>query len=106
MKTANPSAVTASVPKTLNAVKTLPKNVPNAVLIAALPAKPVYEVVSLALHPPALPDAFAVAVPALTGVTAFSVIPLRSVSAAEYRSSYVIEPNVDVTPHLQDLKML
>ena len=82
-----------SVDATPNAVRMLAANVPNAVLIAAFPANVVYDVVSLTLHATAFPDLAAEAVPALTGVTVFSEIPLKSVSARVVNSPYVIVPN-------------
>lgn len=90
-----------SVDVTPNAVRMLEANVPNAVLIAAFPASVVYDVVSLTLHATAFPDVAAVAVPALTGDTVFSEIPLKSVSAREVKSPYVIVPNDGFISSLQ-----
>lgn len=87
---------------TPNAVRTLEANVPNAVLITAFPASVVYVVASLTLHAAAFPDAAAVAVPALTGVTASSEIPLKSVSARVIKSPYVIVPNGRFISSLRD----
>lgn len=82
-----------SVDATPNAVRMLEANVLNAVLIAAFPASVVYDVVSLTLHATAFPDLAAVTVPALTGDTVFSEIPLKRVSARVVKSPYVIVPN-------------
>ena len=98
---------TTSVLATFNAVAISSTKVLNAVLIAVFPARVVlYEVVSLALHAPAFPDAFDVAVLALTGVIAFSVIPPNKVSTTEYRSLYVIVTKSNVISCPQGLETL
>ena len=93
---------TTSVPIVPNDVIKSLKKVLNAVLMAALPASAVYDVVSPALHPCAFPDALVVTVLALTGVMAFSVIPSNKVSTEESRSLYVMDPNSDVILCLRD----